>query len=61
MFIFAQITSVFYDQNNITPYKDSDKGKTQVRQMFNNISGNYDGLNRVISLGSDIRWRKDSG
>ncbi|ATA90757.1 bifunctional demethylmenaquinone methyltransferase/2-methoxy-6-polyprenyl-1,4-benzoquinol methylase [Capnocytophaga canimorsus] len=46
-------------KNNITPYKDSDKGKkTQVRQMFNNISGNYDGLNRVISLGSDIRWRK---
>jgi demethylmenaquinone methyltransferase/2-methoxy-6-polyprenyl-1,4-benzoquinol methylase len=26
--------------------------------MFDNISKNYDGLNRVISLGTDIKWRK---
>lgn len=26
--------------------------------MFDNISGNYDGLNRVISLGTDVKWRK---
>ena len=26
--------------------------------MFNNISKNYDGLNRVISLGIDVSWRK---
>ncbi len=26
--------------------------------MFDNISGNYDGLNRVISFGIDTRWRK---
>ena len=26
--------------------------------MFDTISENYDGLNRVISLGSDIKWRK---
>jgi len=26
--------------------------------MFNTISGTYDGLNRVISWGSDIKWRK---
>ena len=26
--------------------------------MFDTISGNYDGLNRVISFGIDIRWRK---
>ncbi len=26
--------------------------------MFDTIADNYDGLNRVISLGSDIRWRK---
>ncbi|MES2411169.1 MAG: bifunctional demethylmenaquinone methyltransferase/2-methoxy-6-polyprenyl-1,4-benzoquinol methylase UbiE [Bacteroidota bacterium] len=43
----------------ITPYKDSSLGKKeQVTQMFDNISGNYDGLNRVISLGIDIKWRK---
>ena len=44
---------------NITPYKDSELGKKeQVAQMFDNISGNYDGLNRVISFGVDIKWRK---
>ena len=43
----------------ITPYKDSDLGKKeQVAQMFDAISGNYDNLNRVISFGIDIKWRK---
>ncbi len=43
----------------VTPYKDSELGKKeQVAQMFDNISGNYDGLNRVISLGIDVSWRK---
>lgn len=43
----------------ITPYKDSSLGKKeQVAQMFDNISENYDGLNRLISLGIDMKWRK---
>lgn len=43
----------------VTPYKNSDLGKKeQVAQMFDNISENYDGLNRVISLGIDVSWRK---
>ena len=43
----------------VTPYKDSTLGKKeQVEQMFDNISGNYDGLNRVISFGIDQQWRK---
>ncbi len=43
----------------ITPYKDSSLGKKeQVAQMFDNISGNYDNLNRVISFGIDVKWRK---
>jgi len=43
----------------IKPYKDSELGKKeQVAQMFNTISKNYDGLNRVISLGIDVKWRK---
>lgn len=46
-------------EKKVTPYKDSSLNKKrQVEQMFDNISGNYDGLNRVISFGSDIRWRK---
>lgn len=44
---------------NVTPYKDSPLGKKeQVTQMFDAISGNYDGLNRVISFGIDVKWRK---
>ena len=43
----------------VKPYKDSDLGKKeQVTQMFDTISKNYDGLNRVISLGIDVKWRK---
>lgn len=43
----------------VKPYKDSELGKKeQVTQMFDSISGNYDGLNRVISFGIDIKWRK---
>ena len=44
---------------NITPYKESPLGKKeQVAQMFDTISGNYDNLNRVISFGIDVKWRK---
>lgn len=43
----------------VKPYKNSDLGKKeQVTKMFDNISGDYDGLNRVISFGIDIKWRK---
>jgi demethylmenaquinone methyltransferase/2-methoxy-6-polyprenyl-1,4-benzoquinol methylase len=44
---------------NITPYKDSNLSKKeQVASMFDTISGNYDNLNRVISFGIDVKWRK---
>lgn len=43
----------------VTPYKDSKLGKKeQVTKMFDTISKNYDGLNRVISFGIDVKWRK---
>jgi demethylmenaquinone methyltransferase / 2-methoxy-6-polyprenyl-1,4-benzoquinol methylase len=43
----------------ITPYKDSNLNKKkQVEKMFDTISTNYDGLNRVISFGIDVKWRK---
>lgn len=42
----------------VTPYKNSEQGKkAQVEQMFDTISKEYDGLNRVISFGIDIKWR----
>ena len=41
------------------PYKDSELGKKeQVAKMFDTISSKYDNLNRVISFGVDIKWRK---
>ncbi len=43
----------------VTPYDDSQLGKkAQVTKMFDTISKNYDGLNRIISFGIDIKWRK---
>lgn len=43
----------------VTPYGDNEKGKKeQVTQMFDAISGEYDNLNRVISLGIDQKWRR---
>jgi len=42
----------------VTPYKNSDQGKKeQVTKMFDNISKEYDNLNRVISFGIDIKWQ----
>lgn len=56
MLIFAQTLKM---ADKITPYKDSSLSKKeQVAQMFDTISGNYDNLNRVISLGIDVKWRK---
>ena len=45
--------------NKVTPYNNTSKTKKeQVEEMFDNISNSYDGLNRVISFGIDIKWRK---
>lgn len=44
---------------NSNPYKNSPlPKKEQVKYMFDRISGGYDGLNRVISFGMDVVWRK---
>lgn len=44
---------------NVTPYKESALGKKkQVEQMFDTISGNYDSMNRMITLGTDQGWRR---
>lgn len=44
----------------VNPYKDSQLNKKeQVTKMFDTISGEYDSLNRVISFGIDVKWRKE--
>ncbi|MFM7194736.1 MAG: bifunctional demethylmenaquinone methyltransferase/2-methoxy-6-polyprenyl-1,4-benzoquinol methylase UbiE [Bacteroidota bacterium] len=43
----------------VVPYKDEQSGKkAQVARMFDNISGNYDRLNHLLSLGIDRIWRR---
>ena len=37
---------------------NSSSKKTQIEKMFDSISHEYDSLNRILTFGSDIRWRK---
>ena len=47
------------EETSIKPYSDqaTDK-KSQVTEMFDNISGHYDRMNRLITFGMDVGWRK---
>ncbi|MFM2388240.1 MAG: bifunctional demethylmenaquinone methyltransferase/2-methoxy-6-polyprenyl,4-benzoquinol methylase [Bacteroidota bacterium] len=48
-----------YKHNTIVPYEGSDSSKKQqVEQMFDDIAPRYDFLNRFMSLGIDVLWRK---
>ena len=42
----------------VKPYNQEGSKKEQVAQMFDNISGNYDLLNHLLSLNIDKAWRK---
>jgi demethylmenaquinone methyltransferase/2-methoxy-6-polyprenyl-1,4-benzoquinol methylase len=48
-----------FAHDTVVPYKDSTlKKKEQVADMFNDISVKYDFLNRFLSAGIDVSWRK---
>ncbi len=48
-----------YAHDTVVPYKNSELGKKQqVAGMFNDIAFRYDFLNRFLSAGIDIKWRK---
>ncbi len=43
---------------DITPYGNDKAKKEQVKDMFDNISGTYDLLNKTLTFGIDRLWRK---
>ncbi|MEP6675514.1 MAG: bifunctional demethylmenaquinone methyltransferase/2-methoxy-6-polyprenyl-1,4-benzoquinol methylase UbiE [Ferruginibacter sp.] len=48
-----------YAHDTVVPYNESPLNKKQqVAEMFNDIAFRYDFLNRFLSAGIDIRWRK---
>ena len=48
-----------FAHDSVVPYKNTDQSKKeQVATMFNDIAGKYDFLNRFLSAGTDIGWRK---
>ena len=48
-----------FAHDTIVPYKQSSQSKKeQVAEMFDNIAFRYDFLNRFLSAGIDVSWRK---
>lgn len=46
------------EETVVTPYSSEAGKKAEVEQMFDRIAPRYDLLNRVLSLGIDVWWRK---
>jgi len=47
-----------YLVEKVLPYKQEGGKQEQVKKMFNAISEHYDSMNRAMTMGIDISWRK---
>ena len=47
-----------YPHDRIKPFAEAESKKAQVGRMFDAIAGRYDFMNRFLSLGIDVGWRK---
>ena len=47
-----------FAHDSIKPFSQEGGKKEQVSEMFDRIAGRYDFMNRFLSLGIDVSWRK---
>lgn len=47
-----------YPHDEIKPFTEEGGKKEQVGEMFDRIAGRYDFMNRFLSAGTDVSWRK---
>ena len=57
-FVLFYIQAI-YMSSTVRPYSDQEASKrVQVEEMFDNIAPSYDLLNRLMTAGIDVSWRK---
>ncbi len=47
-----------FPHDQIKPFEDTAGKKEQVRKMFDSLAARYDFMNRFLSAGIDVSWRK---